>query len=137
MAQIALLIGGAIANAVAFTGSNYLFSKLSGNDEERKRHNKAVEDLNAATAHWEQERMQRLDFINYKLRQQQHAVNTFMDVDSAMKEYYTITGEELPPLSKRPQLSDFYVPSEGQQDRELAFITITMAAFTFIAYKML
>lgn len=138
MASVALLIGGAIANAVAFTGSNYLFSKLSKGDtlEEQKRHNKAIEDLNTATAHWEQERQQRLDFINHKLKLQQHAVNTFQDVDSAMQEYYKVTGEQLPPMSKRPQLSDFYVPSEGQQNRELAFIAVAMTVFTFIAYKI-
>ena len=29
MASVGFLIGGAIANALAFTGSNYLFSSLS------------------------------------------------------------------------------------------------------------
>ena len=38
-------------NALAFSGSNYLFTILrsSGVDEERKRHDKAVEQLQAAT----------------------------------------------------------------------------------------
>jgi hypothetical protein len=40
MASIAMLVGGALVNALAFSGSNYLFSMLrsSGVDEERKRH---------------------------------------------------------------------------------------------------
>ena len=35
-----MLIGGALANALAFTGSSYLFSRLSkaSIDKERKRH---------------------------------------------------------------------------------------------------
>ena len=44
MASIGFLIGGALVNALAFTGSNYLFSSLSKEsiDKERKRHDKAL-----------------------------------------------------------------------------------------------
>ena len=44
MAGIGFLIGGALVNALAFTGSNYLFSRLSREsiDMERKRHDKAI-----------------------------------------------------------------------------------------------
>ena len=40
MASIGFLIRGAIVNALAFTGSNYLFSSLSREsiDKEQKRH---------------------------------------------------------------------------------------------------
>ena len=43
MASIAMLLGGAAVNALAFSGSNYLFSMLrsSGIDEERKRHDQS------------------------------------------------------------------------------------------------
>ena len=43
MVSIGFLIGGALVNALAFTGSNYLFSSLSKEsiDKERKRHDKA------------------------------------------------------------------------------------------------
>ena len=42
-----MLIGGALANALAFTGSSYLFHKLSADniDAERKRHDLAIEKL--------------------------------------------------------------------------------------------
>ena len=54
MASIAMLVGGALANALAFSGSNFLFSSLrsSGVEEERRRHDKAVEQLQAAQAKW-------------------------------------------------------------------------------------
>ena len=47
MASIGFLIGGALINAPAFSGSNFLFSSLSKEsiDKERKRHDKAIEDL--------------------------------------------------------------------------------------------
>ena len=40
MASIGFLIGGALVNALAFTGSNFLFSSLSKEsvDKEQKRH---------------------------------------------------------------------------------------------------
>ena len=54
MASIGFLIGGALVNALAFTGSNYLFSSLSKEsiDKERKRLDKAIEDLQRAQIEW-------------------------------------------------------------------------------------
>ena len=47
MASIAMLIRGALANALAFTGSSYLLHRLSADniDAERKRHDAAIEAL--------------------------------------------------------------------------------------------
>ena len=103
MASVAMLVGGALINAVAFTGSKYFFSMLrsSGVDEERKRHDKAVEQLQAAHASWSRKRTERLDFINEELRQQGHAVKTFQDVDAAIQEYAQVTGHNLGPLARR------------------------------------
>ena len=49
MASVAMLIGGALVNALAFTGSSYLFHRLSKGsiDAERKRHDTAIEALQA------------------------------------------------------------------------------------------
>ena len=45
-----MLIGGALAKSLAFTGSNYLFHRLSADniDAERKRHDAAIEALQKA-----------------------------------------------------------------------------------------
>ena len=42
-----MLIGGALANTLAFTGSSYLFHRLSADniDAERKRHDAATEAI--------------------------------------------------------------------------------------------
>ena len=47
MASIGFLIGGALINVLAFSGSNFLLSSLSEEsiDKEQKRHDKAIEDL--------------------------------------------------------------------------------------------
>ena len=60
MASIAFLIGGALVNALAFTGSNYLFSSLSKGsiDKEQKRHDKAIEDFQRAQIEWTKKRQE-------------------------------------------------------------------------------
>lgn len=132
-----MMVGGAIVNALAFTGGNYLFSHMGGDsNEERKRHDKAMEQLEAAQAEWSKRRTQRLDFINEQLQKEHHAVQTFDDVDQAMKEYYYITKKQLNKLPPKPTLSDFYTPSEDQKDREIAFIVGGMALTGFIAWKL-
>lgn len=138
MASVAMLVGGALVNALAFSGSNYLFSMLrsSGVDEERKRHDKAVEQLQAAQAKWSRKRTERLDWINEELRRQGHAVQTFHDVDVAIREYAQVTGKQLDPLGQEPTLTDFYTPSDDQKDREIAFVILGMAATGLVAYEI-
>ena len=63
MATIALMVGGAITNALSFSGSNFLFSQMSG-AEERKRHNLALEKLQHERDTWNEERLERIDYIN-------------------------------------------------------------------------
>ncbi|CAC5371710.1 unnamed protein product [Mytilus coruscus] len=57
------------------------------------RHDKAIEKLEKAQADWNKRRIQRLDFINEQLQKEHHAVQTFEDVDQAMKQYYYITSK--------------------------------------------
>ena len=51
-----------MVNALTFSWSNYLFSMLRSSDlnEERKRHDQAVEQLQAAQAKWSRKRTERL-----------------------------------------------------------------------------
>ena len=50
IASVAMLIGGALANALAFTGSSYLINRLSkdSNHKQRNRHDLAIEQLQKA-----------------------------------------------------------------------------------------
>ena len=75
MTSIGFLIGGALINALAFTGSNYLFSSLSKEsiNEERKRHDKAIEDLQRAQIEWARKRQERLDYINNEIVKERKA----------------------------------------------------------------
>ena len=55
-----MLIGGALVNALAFTGSSYLFHRLSADsfDAERKRHDAAIEALQKAQIEWAHKRQE-------------------------------------------------------------------------------
>ena len=128
MAGIGFLIRGALVNALAFTGSNYLFSSLSKEsvDKERKRQHKAIEDLQRAQIEWAKKRQERLDYVNNQIMKQRKAEKRFIDLNSAVQQYFLVTGRQLEPLPPKPVLSDFYVPSEDHHNRQLAFITLSM-----------
>ena len=128
MASIGFLIGGALINALAFSGSNFLFSSLSKEsiDKERKRHDKAIEDLQRAQIEWAKKRQERLDYINNEIVKERKAEKRFTDLNSAMQQYFLVTGRQLEPLPPKPVLSDFYVPSEDHHNRELVFITLSL-----------
>ena len=95
-----MLIGGALANALAFTGSSYLFNRLSKDSigKERKRHDLAIEQLQKAQIKWAQLSQQRIDFINKQFRLERKAETKFTELNDAMREYHEVFGHELPPL---------------------------------------
>ena len=136
MASVAMLIGGALANALAFSGSSFLFSSLSKNkiDAERKRHDKAIEDMQKAQIEWSQKRQEHIDFINNEITKENKAEKRFNDLADAMQQYYIVTGKRLPKLPPKPVLSDFYIPSDDHKDRELAFIALSMIGVGVVLY---
>ena len=136
MAGIVAMLFGAGINALDFSGSNYLFSKLSGHGEaERQRHDKAEEDLQKANAAWTKQRQERLDFINQELQREKHAEKTFNEVDDAMEAYYLATQKKLPPLKSKPVLSDFYHPSDQQKNNEILFIISGLGLIGYLMHK--
>ena len=67
-----------------------------------------------------------MDYINNEIVKQHKAEKRFMDLNSAMQQYFLVTGRQLEPLPPKPVLSDFYIPSEDHHNRKLAFITLSM-----------
>ena len=96
MASVAMLIGGALANALAFIGSNYLFHRLSKDsiDAERKRHDAVIEKLQKAKIEWAHKPQQLIDFINKQLRLERKAEVKFTGLNDAMKEYHEVFGHQ-------------------------------------------
>ena len=58
MASLLFTIGGAVVNALAFSGTNVVFSQLADHgEEERKRHDLALEKLQRARDKWNEDMM--------------------------------------------------------------------------------
>ena len=138
MVSIAMLIGGALANALAFTGSSYLFHRLSKDsiNKERKRHDAAIEALQKAQIEWTHNRQQRIDSIINQLRLERKAETKFTELNNAMREYHEVFGHELPPLPREPVLSDFYTLTDEQHYRELGFIALSMIGIEGVLYYL-
>ena len=91
MASLLFTIGGAVVNALAFSGTNFVFSRLTDHGaEERKRHGLVLRKLQRARDEWNKDQMKRLDFINGRLREKNEAKVYINNVDEAMLEYYRV-----------------------------------------------
>ena len=138
MASLLATGASAAVNVLAFSGTNYLFSKFSDHGEaERKRYDIALEDLQCDRDKWNQERLKRLDFINKRLRDKKEARDYIGNLDSAMLEYYRVFGVKLKPLPPEPQLLDYYNASDQQKSGELLFVIAGTAISSYIIMKHL
>ena len=129
MASVVLMIGGAILKAAAFIGGNYLAKTLGGSDadEEKKRHDKALEKYQADYAAYEKKRQQFLDWIETQRENKDQAEHNLEDTDNALKLY-----NEAHPDSRfvgdleEPRFSDYFRSSPGQKSYEMVFVSSGM-----------
>ena len=128
MASLLFTIGGAVVNALAFSGTNFIFSQLTDHgEEERKRHDLALEKLQSSRDKWNEDRMKQLDFINKRLREANKAKVYINNVDDAMLEYYRVFAKQI----------NFYQPLGTQKNGELLFIALGSGIATYVIYKYL
>ena len=66
--------------------------------------------------------MQKLDFNNEEMQKEHHGVQTFDDVDQAMKQYYYITDKSLDPLPPELKLNDFHAPYPTSKTEKLCLL---------------
>ena len=91
MASLLLTVGGAVVNVSAFSGTNFVFSRLTDHgEEERKRYDLAVEQLQRARNKWSEDRMKRLDFIKKRMHEKNEARAYINNANEAMLEYYRV-----------------------------------------------
>ena len=70
MTSVLLTIGGAVMNALNFSGTNFFFSKFMALTEtEYKKHDLALEKLQRARDEWNEDRMKALGFTNKRLHE--------------------------------------------------------------------
>ena len=91
MASLLFTIGGVAVSVLAFSGTNFVFSRLTDHgEEERKRHDLALEKLQRARDEWKRDRMKSFDFINKRLSGKNEAREYINNVDKALFEYYCV-----------------------------------------------
>ena len=88
MASIAIMALGAVLNAATFTGGNYLAKYLSGDSgkaalDEKIRHDKALEQYQAAYAQYQKNRTKLLDWIATNVRMEHQASQDFKSLQRA------------------------------------------------------
>ena len=142
MASIALMIGGAVLNAAAFNGGNYLAKYLAGDDgkaalAEKTRHDKALEAYNASMEKYNQERTQLLDWIETNREIKAQADQNFTNTDYAFKLYNQAHPDYKLSQPKKPIFSDMYQPSELQKQGELFFVGGGALALGYAAFRFL
>ena len=87
MASLLFTIGSAVVDALAFSGTNLVFSRLTDHSaEERKRHDLALEKLQGARDEWNRDGMKRLDLINKRLRERNETRAYIKNVNETMLE---------------------------------------------------
>ena len=134
MASIALMIGGAIINATTFVGGSYLAKYLSGSsdsDEEKRRHDLAVEKYQKEYEEYEEIRAKLNDWIMTNDRIKDEAKENFKNTDYALKLYNKIHQDDL--SLREPQFSDFYQPSAQQKEGEIIYVGASALAIGFAA----
>ena len=100
MASVLFSISGAVVNALAFSGPNFVLSRLTDHcAEERKRHDLALEKLQRARDGWNRDRMKYLDLINKRLRERNEARTYIKNADEAMLEYYQVFAKKIKALT--------------------------------------
>ena len=132
MASIALMIGGAIINATTFVGGSYLAKYLSGSsdsDEEKKRHDLAVEKYQKEYEKYEENRGMLNDWIMTNDRIKDESKENFKNTDYALKLYNKVHQKDMD--LREPHFSDFYQPSSLQKQGELIYVGASALAIGF------
>lgn len=133
MASLLMMGAGALVNALAFSGTNYMFHKLSSSDEERKRHDLAIEKFQRDHNAWIEKRQNDIDAEQKRKRAAQTAEAHMQELDASMREYARAWETKHP----EPKFDQYYHPSEDQKKKDYLGALITITAIGGVAYYVL
>ena len=134
MAAIASTVSSSIIQALAFTGSSFLFSQLnhSGYVEEQKRYHHAIIKLTEAKEAWQEKEVKRKEKINQLERELQAANQDINQTNKALLELSKYKSIQEP----EPKLEDFYHPSTEAKEYQMAATAVLGLASGFGVYKI-
>ena len=133
---MASVVAGGLFNAVAFAGAGYVFHKLDkkGYEDEMKRHNLAVEQLQAAKEKWYEKTVDKKSKIAL-LRQKLLDANK--DLDDTNKELHNLRTAMDENVGPEPTLNDYYEPSDDMKMYTNVVVGVTGSVAGVLASKML
>ena len=116
------MVGGAVLNAATFIGGNYLPHYLSGDDpkaaqEEKVRHDKALEAYQAAYAKYQKDRTKLLDWIATNDLIKDQTKQNFTNTDYAFKLYNQAYPHEQIPMAKSLSFLTSINPASSKKRR--------------------
>ena len=138
MVSLLFTIGGAVVNALAFSDTNFIFSRLTNHGaEEHKRHDLALkklqeQEMNGVKIEWNALILWTKDYVK-----KNEARTITNNGDEEMLEYYRVFSKQIDLLPPEPELSDFYHPSENQKNGELLFVVVGTGITTYALYNYL
>ena len=138
MASIAIMLGGAVLNASTFIGGSYLAKYLSGTktDQERRRHDKALEKYQRDYAKYQENRQKLRDWQEQNRHEDVIASRNFENTDEALKLYNKFHPDDNMQINE-PVFSDYYRPSKEQKIGEMAYVSGGMMVLGYAASKWL
>ena len=136
MASIAVMIGTAIAFSAANLGAHYLQKAIDGpgnTDEERKRHDRALEKYQHDMGEYEKQRTRLRDWEENREIALQKARQDLHQGDEAL----TLYARTHPPphIGPEPEWNDYYKPSKRQKTMELAVVGGGALATAYVVSK--
>ena len=132
MASIAIMVAGAVLNATAFTGSTYLAKYLDGKhaDEEKIRHDKALEKYEKDMGEWRKKRQEYQDWLETEYLNKKTADENLQSTDHA----FTLYAKAHPDFNlTEPKFN--YKPSNRQKQYELLYVGGGMIGAGYAASK--
>ena len=116
MASIAIMLGGAVLNATTLIGGSYLAKYLSGGDtdQERVRHDKALEKYPKDYSKYEENRQRLLDWVDANRHNDAIASQNLSKTDEALKLYNRTHPDENLEVNE-PFFPDYYRLSNNQK----------------------
>ena len=130
MASLLGVTAGAVINALAFSGTNYAFHTLSGSDEERKRHDIAIERYQRDHNAWIERRQAKLDVEAERRRRADQSEKHLSETDISMVEYAKA-------LDPEPQLYMYRQKSPKEKKNDLILVLGSIEGIGVIAYYLL
>ena len=136
MASIAIMLGRAVLNATTFIGGSYLAKYLFGGntDQERVRHDKALEKYQKDYSKYEENRQRVLDWVDANRYNDAIASKKLSNTDEALKLYNRTHPDENLEVNE-PSFPDYYRPSNDQKIGEILYVGGGMLSLGYLASK--